>query len=56
MDLHVFDESFLNKLLQKASTEQKSVYLLGDLNVNLINYNNHTLTNEFPDSLESHFL
>ena len=31
----------------------KSVFLLGDFNVNLLNYNEHNQTNEFLDSLAS---
>ena len=36
MDLDDFNKIFLNKLLEKVSKEQKSVYLLGDFNVNLL--------------------
>ena len=53
MDLEDFDKSFLNKLLEKVSREQKPVYLLGDFNVNLLNYNELCLTNEFLDSIAS---
>ena len=38
------------------SKEQKSVFLLGDFNVNLLNYNEHNQTNEFLDSLASNLL
>ena len=41
------------KLLDNISKEQKSVCLLGDFNVNLLNYNEHNQTNEFLDSLAS---
>ena len=51
MDLDDFNKNFLNKLLEKVSKEQKSVYLLGDFNVNLLNYKAHPPTNEFLDSL-----
>ena len=40
-------------LLEDISKEQKSVFLLGDFNVNLLNYNEHNQTNEFLDSLAS---
>ena len=46
-------DDFLNKRLEKVSKEQKSVYLPGDSNVNLLNYNDHPPTNEFLDSLAS---
>ena len=53
MDLTDFNCNYLNKLLQNISKEQKSVFLLGDFNVNLLNYNEHNQTNEFLDSLAS---
>ena len=51
MDLTDFNCNNLNKLLENISKEQKSVFLLGDFNVNLLNYNEHNQTNEFLDSL-----
>ena len=51
MDLDDFNKNFLNKILEKVSKEQKSLYLLGDFNVNLLDYNDHTPTDEFLDSL-----
>ena len=48
-----FNKNFLNKLLEKFIKEQKLVYLLGDFNVNLLNYNDHTPTNKFLDFLAS---
>ena len=53
MDLNDFNNNYLNNLLDKVSKEQKSVFLLGDFNVNLLNYNDHNPTNEFLDSLAS---
>ena len=53
MDLADFNCNYLNKLLENASKEQKSIFLLGDFNVNLLNYNEHNETNEFLDSLAS---
>ena len=50
MDLNDFNCNYLNKLLENISKEQKSVFLLGDFNVNLLNYNEHNQTNEFLDS------
>ena len=46
MDLTDFNCSYLNKLLENISKEQKSVFLLGDFNVNLLNYNEHNQTND----------
>ena len=45
--------NYLNKLLENISKEQKSVFLLGDFNVNLLNYNEHNQTIEPLDSLAS---
>ena len=53
MDLTDFNCNYLNKLLENISKEQKSIFLLGDFNVNLLNYNEHNQTNEFLDSLAS---
>ena len=43
----------INKLLENICKEQKSIFLLGDFNVNLLNYNEHNENNEFLDSLAS---
>ena len=53
MDLADFNCNYLNKLLENTSKEQKSIFLLGDFNVNLLNHNEHNETNEFLDSLAS---
>ena len=53
MDLTDFNCNYLNKLLENISKEQKSIFLLRDFNVNLLNYNEHNQTNEFSDSLAS---
>ena len=50
MDLTDFNCNYLNKVLENISKEQKSIFLLGDFNVNLLNYNEHNQTNEFLDS------
>ena len=53
MDLADFNCNYLNKLLENISKEQKSIFLLGDFDVNLLNYNEHNETNKFLDSLAS---
>ena len=53
MNLTDFNCSYVNKLLENISKEQKSIFLLEDLNINLLNYNEHNQTNEFLDSLAS---
>ena len=52
MDLTDFNCNYLSKLLENISKEQKSIFLLGDFNVNLLNYE-HNQTNEFLDSFSS---
>ena len=52
MDVTDFNH-YLNRLLDKISREKKSIFLLGDFNINLLNYNEHRPTNDFLDSLAS---
>ena len=56
MDLTDFNCNYLNKLLENISKEQKPVFLLGDFNANLLNYNEHNQTNGFLDCLASNLL
>ena len=42
-----FNCSYLKKLLENVSEEQKSFFLLLDFNVNLLKYNEDNQTNEF---------
>ena len=53
MDLVDFNCNYLNSHLENTSKEQKSIFLLGVFNVNLLNYNEHNETNKFLDSLAS---
>ena len=53
MDLDHFNSSYLNKPLENISKEQKFIFLPGDFNVHLLNYNEHNQTNNFLDSLAS---
>ena len=53
MDLTDFNSNYVNNLLEKILKEQKSVFLLGDFNINLMNYNAHNTNNELLDSLAS---
>ena len=52
-DLTDFNCNYLNQLLENIFKEQNSIFLLGDFNVNLLNYNEHNQTNEFLESLAS---
>ena len=51
MDLNGFNNDCLNPLLAKLSKEKKTVFLLGDFNVDLSKYEQHSSNNEFLDSL-----
>ena len=46
-----FNCNYLNNILENISKEQKSIFLLGDLIVNLLNYNKDNQTNKFVGSL-----
>jgi len=46
--------SKLNELLTKISKEQKTCYLLGDFNLDLLKYHEHAYTNDFLDTIFSH--
>ena len=51
-------ECFLNQLftlIEKANTENKYCFLLGDFNINLLNYDTHTQTEDFINTLNSYF-
>ena len=54
MGLTDFNCNSLNKLSENISEDQKSIFLLGDFNVNLLNYNEHNQTNEYLDSLATY--
>ena len=53
MDLANFNCNYLNNLLEKTTKEQKFIFLLGDFNVNLLNYNKLNETSGFLDYLAS---
>ena len=55
MNINEFNDDYLNKLLDKLSKENKTIYLLGGFNINLLNYGLHPATNEFLVSLSSHY-
>ena len=56
MDLHEFSDYYVNNLLDKLSKENETVFFLGDFNIDLLNYDQHSLTKELFDSLSSHML
>lgn len=50
MNVLSFNRTYLNTLLDKLSKEKKQVFLFGNSNTNLLNYNDRQPTNEFLDS------
>ena len=52
-DMDMFNSEFSN-ILDVIKTENKLCYLLGDYNINLLNYDSHELTADFVNSLYSY--
>ena len=55
MNIDEFNHDYLNELLDKLSKENKTKFLLGDFNINLLNYDIHPPASDFLDSLSSHY-
>ena len=55
MNINEFNDDYLNELLDKLYKENKTIFLLGDFKINLLNYDIHPHTNEFLVSLSSHY-
>ena len=51
----MFSDKFSN-ILSQISKDNKHCYVMGDFNLNLLQYNYHVPTQEFIDSLFSHAL
>ena len=51
MESNDFDDYYVNNLLDKLSKENKTVFLLSDFNIELLNCDQHSPTNDFLDSL-----
>ena len=54
MDLNEFNDYY--NLLDKLSKENITVFLLSDFIIYLLSYDQHSLTNEFLESISSHTL
>ena len=55
MNINEFNDDCLNELLNKLFKENKNMFLLGDFNINQLNFDTIVPTNEFLDSLSSHY-
>ena len=51
-DIEIFNEH-LGNVLDKVGHEKKLSYIMGDYNINLLNYDSHTKTASFLDTLNS---
>ena len=47
---------YMDKIMSKISKESKLVFVMGDFNVNLLNYESHNETNDFINTMVSHYL
>ena len=56
MNISEFLEDYLHELFYKISFEKKNVILLGDFNINLLNYDKHNETADFLDMIYSNSL
>ena len=46
----------ISSILQKVQKENKSLIMMGDFNINLVNYDSHPETNDFINLMVSHYL
>ena len=46
MNINELNDDYLNELLDKLSKGNRTILLLGDFNINLLNYDIHPPTNE----------
>ena len=56
MNINEFNTNYLNPLLQKISTENKNLVLMGDFNINLLNAEHDVNISNFVDILSSYSL
>ena len=56
MDIDNFSKNYISPFLQQISKENKQHVLLGDFNINLLNFNDADSVKNFVDTLESSFL
>ena len=53
MPITEFNDDFLSPVLEKTSFEKKDIYLMGDFNINLLNYETDRPTATFLDNMYS---
>ena len=47
---------YINKILSKVAKENKLIFIMDDFNINLLNYESHSDTNEFLNNMISLYL
>ena len=50
---HDFNENYILPLMDKLSREKKDILIMGDLNINILNYNNDKDTTTFLETMSS---
>ena len=50
---HDFNENYILPLMDKLSKEKKDILIMGDVNINILNYNNDKDTTTFLDTMSS---
>ena len=55
IDIKSFIE-YMDNTLQKLEKCNKAIFVMGDFNINLLSYDGHTDTNDFMNSMASHYL
>ena len=55
IDIKNFIE-YMDNTLQKLEESNKTIFVMGDFNINLLSYDGHTDTNDFINSMVSHYL
>ena len=55
MNVTEFNDDHLNEIFDKLSKENKTIFIFGDFNINLLNYYTRPPTNKFLDLLLSHY-
>ena len=50
---HDFNENYILPLMDKLSREKKDILIMGDLNINILNYNNDKDTTTFLNTISS---
>ena len=56
MDINEFNECHMQPLLEKLSKETKTIFIMGDFNINLLNINEDENTTNFFDIMTSNLL